>query len=158
MKTNKKKNTEIIKVITEKLLALMKIEATVETDEDKDNDALLVNISALQESGLIIGSRGRTLNSLQVVLGMIYKKETGEWRRIMVDVSGWRDKERERLINLAEVTARRAEETNEAQYLYNLNASQRRIIHLHLAEDSSVKTESQGEGKDRHLLVTPVKK
>jgi spoIIIJ-associated protein len=152
-----KKDSDLVKTIAEKLLELMSIEAGVEVDEDKENDALLVRIDSAKEAGLIIGSRGKTLNSLQVLLGMIYKKKYGNWRRIIVDVSGWRDKEKERLINLATLTEERAKETGEPQYLYNLTSSQRRIIHLFLAEKPGVKTESLGENKDRYLIVTSTK-
>lgn len=151
------KNIDLIKKAADKLLKLMSIEADVEVVEDKDNDAFIVQIGASKESGLIIGSRGRTLNSLQVILGLIYKKQSGEWKRILVDVSGWRDKENERLIGLATLTAQRAKETGEPQYLYNLTPSQRRVIHLFLTDNREVKTESLGDGKDRYLTVTSVK-
>lgn len=148
------KNIILVKKITEKLLDLMKIDSTIDVVEDKDNDSILVKIDAPKESGLIIGSRGRTLNSLQVILGMIHKKQSGEWKRVIVDISGWRDKEKVRLENLASLTAQRAKETGESQYLYNLSSSQRRVIHLFLAELPEIRTESQGEGKDRFLVVT----
>lgn len=159
MTTNKKtkKETILAKKVTEKLIKLMDVEAVVKISEDTENDALVAEIETQKEAGLIIGSRGRTLNSLQIILGMIYRKESGNWKRIIVDVSGWRDKEKERLVNLATLTAQRAKETGEPQYLYNLSPSQRRIIHLYLTENLEVKTESQGEGKERFLVVTSVK-
>lgn len=149
-----KKDTAIAKEVTKELLSLMSIKADINVEEDKENDALVIKIDAPEETGLIIGSRGRTLNSLQVILGMLFKKRTGEWRRILVDVSGWRDKEKERLENLAELTAERAKATGEQQYLYNLTSSQRRIVHMFLAGKKNMNTESQGEGKDRCLVVT----
>jgi spoIIIJ-associated protein len=132
----------------------MLVKADINVIEDKENEALIVEIVAPEETGLIIGSRGRTLNSLQIILGMIFKKRNGTWRRVIVDVSGWRNKEKERLENLAELTAQRAEETGEPQYLYNLSPSQRRLIHMFLAKKKSVNTESQGEDKERCLVVT----
>mgnify|MGYP002476234874 CR=1 FL=1 len=149
-----KKDLDILKNITEKLFALMSVDTASEIEEDKENDAFVVKIKETKQSGLIIGSRGRTLNSIQLILGNIYKKQTGQWKRIIVDVSGWREKEKERLIDLAGLTAERATETKEPQYLYNLTSSQRRIIHLYLAENSEIKTESQGEGKERCLIIS----
>ena len=66
-----------------------------------------------------------------------------------------REKQEKYLKNLAEQAASRAKETGDAQTLYNLNPTQRRIIHLYLAEDSGVETESMGEGEDRFLIVRP---
>jgi spoIIIJ-associated protein len=157
MKKEKTNNKKLLKDISEKLLSLMLVDAKLEVSEDKDNEALVVTIDAPDETGLIIGSRGRTLNSIQTILGMIFKKETGDWKRIFVDTSGWRDKEKDRLENLAENTAQRAIETESPQYLYNLTPSQRRTIHMFLSENGNVKTESQGEGKERCLVVTSEK-
>lgn len=154
---NSKKETDLVKKTSKELLDLMSVDADVDVEEDTENDALVVKINASKEAGLLIGSRGRTLNSLQIIIGMIYGKVSGNWKRILVDVSGWRDKERERLEGLAETTATRARETSEPQYLYNLTPSQRRIIHLFLTKSSGIKTESQGEGKDRCLVITSEK-
>ncbi len=154
---DKNKDLKIVKENAEKLFGLMSVEAEIEVSEDKENEAVVVSINNTKEAGLIIGSRGRTLDSIQIILAMICKKDLGDWRRIIIDVSGWREKEKERLENLAELTAQRAIETDEPQYLYNLTPSQRRTIHLFLSENSDVKTESQGEGKERYLVVTSAK-
>jgi spoIIIJ-associated protein len=139
------------------LLRLMGTQASLEVSEDKANDTLLVNINGGEETGLLIGNRGRTLNSIQVLLGLIYKTKVGEWKRILVDVSDWREKETSRLTQLAIHTAERAKETGEAQSLYNLTAAQRRVVHLTLGEDKDIETESQGEGINRFLVVRPKK-
>ena len=98
------------------------------------------------------------LNSIQIILGMMYRQKTGEWKRILVNVADWREKEQVRLENLAEVTAQRVIETGEPQSLYNLTSAQRRIVHLTLSENKRIETESLGEGKDRYLIVNPKKK
>lgn len=155
--TKDKKDQDILKEIAEKLLSLMSTKATLDVSEDKENDALVVRINAGDEAGLIIGNRGRTLNSIQVILGMIFRKKVGDWKRIIVDVSDWREKEEERLTGLASLTAERAKTTGEPQYLYNLTPAQRRVVHLSLSKNPEVTTESQGEGKDRYLVISPKK-
>lgn len=142
---------------TKHFLTLMGIEADVDVFEDEPSMTTLLNIDAKAESGLIIGNRGRTLDSIQMLIGMAMRQKFGEWQRITVDVSGWRQKEDERLMKLAEQTAERVKTTGEPQQLYNLTSSQRRIVHLALSEDKNVKTESQGEGQDRYLVVSPNK-
>ena len=51
----------------------------------------------------------------------------------------------------------RAKATGEGQPLYNLNAGQRRTIHMYLANEKTISTESFGEGKERYLVVKPKK-
>lgn len=138
---------------TKELLELMGSVAKVEVVEDKKNEAILVNLDSSDETGLLIGRHGETILSIQTVLGMIVKQKTGEWIRIIVNVGDWREKEEAHLKELAVQAAGRAKETGEPQYLYNLSSAQRRIIHLFLLEDAEVKTESQGEGKERFLAI-----
>ncbi len=160
IKTKKEKKSkdkinkvEEIRKISEKLLELMGTKAKPHVSEDVKNDAVVVDIETSDEAGLLIGSRGDTLNSLQTIIGMIFRQKTGEWQRILVNISDWRERQEERLINLAQQAAQRATETQEPQTLYNLNASQRRVVHLALAEDKDVETESKGEGRERYLVV-----
>lgn len=156
-KNDPKNDKKILKEAVTKLFTLLGLKSTAEIEEDIENDALVVNILGETESGLLIGSRGRTLSSLQTILGLIFRQRTGNWKRILVNVSGWREKEEERLKKLAEDTAERALTSGETQNLYNLTPAQRRIVHMTLSENSEIKTESQGEGADRYLTVSPNK-
>lgn len=145
---------KILKELTDKLFELMNIKSKVEVSEDKENNAYMVDIKGETETGLLIGARGRTLISIQMVLGLMYRQKTGEWARVILNVSDYREKEEERLKDLAKQSAERAKTTGEPQYLYNLTPSQRRIVHMSLSEDSDITTESQGEGVERFLVVT----
>src|SRR5512135_819680 len=157
-KTSDKKNPQkILTVVVNDLFKLLSIKSKADVEVDKDNDALVVNIQADDESGLLIGSRGRTLQSIQSILGLILRQKLGEWKRVIVDVADWREKEEERLRDLAEKTAERVIATGEPQNLYNLTPSQRRLVHMALSENPKVKTESQGEGNDRYLVVSSSK-
>jgi spoIIIJ-associated protein len=147
----------VVKEMAEELLRLMGIIATPTVSEDKENDAIIVDIETEEEAGLLIGTRGETLNSLQAVLGMMFRQKTGEWQRIIVNVADWRERQEDRLNELAIQAAERAKTTSDPQPLYNLTSAERRIIHLALADDEDVETESQGEGQERYLVVNPKK-
>lgn len=54
---------------------------------------------------------------------------------------------------MAEQTAQRVLQTGEDQFLYNLSAAERRIVHMSLSEFEGVETESFGEGSERYLVV-----
>lgn len=151
-----KNKTEIVEKAAKKLLTLMGSAAKVEAAEDKENEAVLVNLESAEETGLLIGRHGETILSLQTVLGMMIRQETGEWVRILVNIGDWREKEESHLEELASQAAERAKETGTPQTLYNLSSSQRRTIHLFLSKDAQIKTESQGEGKERFLVISKV--
>lgn len=157
MAAKKKDKGKQIEKITNKVLNLMGTKAKASVSEDKKNEAFVVEVDAEEETGLLIGHRGETLNSLQSMVGMIYRQKNGEWVRVVVNVGDWRQKQEEYLKNLAVQTAERAKETGEPQILYNLSPGQRRIIHLTLSDDKTVETESQGEDRERYLVVKTAK-
>lgn len=147
-------NLKAVEKAAKDLLELIGSAASIEVAEDKENEAILVNLESSEETGLLIGRHGETILSIQTILGMIVKQKTGEWVRIIVNVGDWREKEESHLKELALQAANRAKETGEAQYLYNLTSAQRRVVHMFLAEDVEIKTESQGEGKERFLAIS----
>jgi spoIIIJ-associated protein len=151
------KNLKLIEETTNELLSLMGVEVGCDVGHDDENDSVVINLNSQSQTGLLIGNRGDTLNSLQAILGIIIKNKTGDWQRILVNVSDWREKQKDRLEELADQTAQRALETGEPQHLYNLSPADRRIVHMKLSKNKSVNTESQGEGKDRFLVITPNK-
>lgn len=148
-----KKILESLEKIIAELLPLMAVKATAKVLYDKDNEAYNVNIDGGDETGLLIGKKGETLGSIQTVLGVMIKQKTEDWNRIVVNVGDYREKEEDYLKSLAESTAQRVKETGESQNLYNLKPWQRRIVHMHLSENSDVVSESVGEGEERYLVV-----
>jgi spoIIIJ-associated protein len=149
--------SDFILATTQELFSLLSIEAKIEVSQsDKDGEKTIeVNIEAPDSTGLLIGAHGSTLAAIQVFLGMALRQQSGEWNRVVVNIGDWQEKQEEQLSELAQQTASRALSTGEAQRLYNLSPSQRRIIHLLLAENDKVQTESQGEGAERHLIISP---
>lgn len=141
-----------IKELTEKLLSLAGVKADIEV-VSMDDSTYEVNLSTEDETGLLIGFRGENINAIQTVLGIMLKGITGEWYRLVVNVGDYREKQEEKLKELSDQSADRAVETGEPQPIYNLNASQRRIVHMHLSERKDVVTESEGVEPERYLVV-----
>lgn len=147
-----------IQIFAEKLLAKAGSEGTVSVEiETQEGDKVYkVLINSPREAGLLIGAHGATLHAIQSFLAMAIKQKTGEWVRIVVDIGDWRQKAEAHLASLAMAAAERAKNTGEPQPLYNLTPSQRRVVHLALADEKGIATESEGEGAGRYLVVKPV--
>lgn len=152
-----KKTVEFLKMTTEDLLGLMSVGAKVDVSYDKKQDVFIVDIDSSEATGLLIGKRGETLSGLQTLLGFSVKQKFDEWKRVIVNVGDYREKEENYLRDLAKNSAERAKETGEPQNLYNLKPWQRRVVHLALAEESGISTESVGEGEERYLVIKPNK-
>lgn len=153
----KQDRLKTVKETAEELLKLLKVEVKVEVVEDKENEAIRVQIET-EEPGILIGHHGETLNALQLILGLIINKKLEEWQRIIVNVGDYREKRAGELKNLALNTAQRVKFSGEPATITNLSSFERRIIHLALADHPDVITESEGEGNYRRLVMKPKSK
>lgn len=147
-----KKQNKIINDTLEEFFKLLEIEGDFEVSESQEAIGILLNT---QDSGIVIGYHGDTLESLQLVLSLILAKKTGEFKRVSVEVGEYKKKREEWLRNLALETKERAVLENKEIYLSDLKSWERRVVHLLLQNDQEVVSESVGEGKDRVLVVKP---
>lgn len=106
-------------------------------------------------SGVLIGERGRTLCALEHVLRLVLRPVVGDKVRVMVDVNAYRVRHMESLRRRARLAAQRARMTGRAALLEPMSPADRRLIHLTLATEEGVSTESQGEGAARRVVVRP---
>ena len=142
-----------VQQIAEDLLTKLEVTGTVDVTTD-ETGAYRVRIET-EETGLLIGHHGKTLESVQLILGIIISKKIGEWVKVYVNVGDYREKREETLMHMAQHAADRALALGRPVELSRLSPSERRIIHLTLSGDERVETESVGEGDERMLLVKP---
>ena len=107
------------------------------------------------DSGLLIGRRGQTLQSLQFVVNLIVRKEFGEGARVVLDVEQYRQRREASLRDMASKVADRVQQTGRSITLEPMSAADRRIIHISLADREGISTESVGFGDDRKVSIIP---
>lgn len=139
--------------LAEDLLKRLEVTGTVDVTTD-ETEAFRVRIET-EETGLLIGHHGKTLESVQLILGIMISKKIGRWVKVYVNVGDYREKREETLMHMAQHAADRALALGRPVELPRLSPSERRIIHLTLSGDERIATESVGEGDDRVLLVKP---
>lgn len=148
-----------IQSLASKMFELMGVDAQVSITQNKTDETsekvYEVNVEAEKEKGLLIGTHGSTLSAIQSFLSLAIRQRQGEWVRVVVNIGDWKQKQEEQLALLANQTAQRAVATGQPQRLYNLDPSQRRIIHTILSENQEITTESQGEGSERYMVISP---
>ncbi len=140
-----------VKQLSEDLLSRLEISGNVSVDID-ETGAYRVHIET-EETGLLIGFHGKTLESFQILLGIIVSKALGQWVKVYVNVGDYREKREEALMLMAQRAAERVLATGRPMELARLSPSERRVIHLTLSGDDRVVTESMGEGDNRTLIV-----
>jgi len=150
-KTETQKITQIKKIIKE-LLGHLQIKAEVKTT--LDNDIYQIQLEP-EDPGILIGYHGETLRALQRIVSMIIYRLRGEWVRIIINVGDYRQRRQETLEKMAFAAAQKARFSKEAQNLPPMPPAERRIIHITLAKETDVETSSEGEGKNRYVVVRP---
>lgn len=108
-----------------------------------------------EDMGRIIGKEGVMLKALEVVVGAIVRKSTGQMLRIHIDAGGYMEKREKALQRLAGEVAEEVEKTGQEKTLPYMEPADRRVIHLYLSENAKVKSYSVGEGKDRRMVIAP---
>lgn len=141
---------------TKKLLSLVDIEPTEIKASEEDDQQMVVEITVdEEESGLLIGYHGETLTALQYLVGQLVNKGKDTWRRILININGYRDRRELQLREMAKNAAERALLSGDEIEMPYLTPAERRIIHLELSEKDTVTTFSEGEGRNRRLIIAP---
>lgn len=149
----KESKKEVVQKLTADLLEKLSVAATV-TVVDAAEEGMSVNIDT-QESGLLIGYHGETLNSLQLLLSMMLFQTYNEWIRIVVNIGDYREKREETIKSLALRVASEVALTKQPTPLPYLVPFERRIVHMTLVDHPSVISVSEGEGRERRVMVKP---
>lgn len=143
---------EEAKGVLEEMLRLMNVPATVEIVMGSETSKLNVRGEDL---GVLIGRRGEKLASLQHLVNLIVAKREGQHLRIAVDVENYRGRREDQLRDVAERAAKRVAQSGKIIQLEAMPALERRIVHLALIENPSVRTQSVGVEPNRRIVVLP---
>ncbi len=104
---------------------------------------------------ILIGKNGQTLKALETLAKQKIQNETGIHYKITLDVSNYKDKIKRNLERLAITTAKEVVKTKIPVALDNMSSYERMIIHNKLTDFKGVKTESEGEEPNRHIVIKP---
>lgn len=129
----------------------------VTIDEYEGDDGELILDITGDDLAVLIGRHGKTLDALQFVVSAITVRSIGYRYPVVVDVEGYKNRQRQKLESIARSSANKAANQHRSVKLRPMTPYERRIIHIALRDDSRVETASEGEGSARHVVVLPVK-
>jgi spoIIIJ-associated protein len=138
------------------ILQRMRVAADVRAAEQEDRLALDVECPDDDGVQVLTGRKGQVIDALQHLVGKMLSRYRGErGKPVVVDAGGYRKRHVERLENLAQRVAEKCKERHEPVRLQPMSPHDRRVIHMALAAITGVRTQSDGEGEDRHVVVFP---
>jgi len=144
-----------IKKALEELLGLMGITDLSVDVSQADEETIAAVTVPQEESGILIGYHGETQSALQYLTAQIVNKGQEKWERIIVNINGYRDQRETQLKQMANNAADRAISSGNEIEMPFLTPAERRIIHLELSARPDISSYSEGEGRDRRLVIAP---
>ncbi len=135
----------------EELLDITDLDGDIDIDA-RDGRAY-VSVNSSQDSNLRLLSKPDTVTALQELARLAVQAKTGSFSRLILDVGGSRETREAELARLVERASERLEEGAASVALPPMSSYERKLVHDLVAEKGLV-SESEGEGRDRHTVIT----
>ncbi|GAE26203.1 RNA-binding protein Jag [Halalkalibacter wakoensis JCM 9140] len=146
---------ELAQNFLKETVRLMGQETTIEKTDSRNR--ILFDLSSSSDSGRLIGKRGQTLEALEYLTNLVCNRGEQSYTRIELDIENYRERRKQTLEQLAMKVAKRAKQSGQSMPLEAMNALERKIIHETLKSVEGVRTESEGKGANRHIVIMPSK-
>lgn len=137
------------------VLSYMNVGEVEINEYEGDEGELILDLTG-DDLAILIGRHGKTLDALQFLVSTATARMVGYRYPVVVDVEGYKGRQREKLESIALSAADRAASQNRSVRLRPMTPYERRIIHITLADDPRVETASEGEGASRRVVVLPL--
>lgn len=138
----------------EEVLKYMNVGEVEINEYEGDEGELILDITG-DDLAILIGRHGKTLDALQFLVSTVTSRAMGFRYPVVVDVEGYKGRQREKLEQIAASAASRAARQGHSVKLRPMTPYERRIVHVALADDQRVETASEGEGSARRVVVIP---
>lgn len=144
--------TEIVERETRELLGKLGIEA--EAAVETEGEVFKIQIKADRDAPILIGRYGETLIAFKRILETIIFKQCGEKTNLMVNVNDYREKQVERLEQIAENAVVRVKTEDKSVFLSSLSSYERKIVHEYVSRAyPDLTSYSEGEDDERTLVI-----
>ncbi len=141
----------IEQVVTE---FMEKLGAKAEIEVMPKRTKYYVNIRTRRMDSALIGKGGKTLDALDYLLNLLIKRKVPDIT-VEIDVSGYKERKRQFLINKARAIARRVRETGREMRMDPLTVRESRLVRNALKKEKGIRTYTVGRGDEKVLVIAP---
>lgn len=127
-------------------------EVNVDVTAQVEDDVINISVGSSEVNSLLIGKGAETLRSLQSIVAAVLRNSDSAFVRVSVDIADYKKQRADQLAEKARGWIDQVRETGDS-YVVSLNAADRRVVHQVAKEYSDIKTFSEGEGRERHLII-----
>jgi spoIIIJ-associated protein len=119
-----------------------------------EDDVIELEVPSTHLNGFLIGQKGENMRSMQFLVSSALKNQGYEYTRVNVDVAEYKKQRAVRLRSQAEEWMKKVKDSGQSMELRPMSAADRRTVHK-LAQEWGVVSDSDGEGRDRHIVLKP---
>lgn len=127
-------------------------EVKVDVHAHIEDDVINISVDSSPFNSILIGRNAETLRSIQTLVINMLRNQNAELTRLNVDIADYKKQRAEKLAEQAREWVENVRKTGDS-YVANLNAADRRIVHKVAQEYSDIRSFSEGEGRDRRLII-----
>lgn len=143
---------EIAADYLEELLDIYDLDGDIEIDVRQGRAYL--EITASDDSNLKLISNPETVEALQELTRLAVQVKTNSFSRLILDVGGSRQTRVDDLTRIVNKLVAKVKDTGEAIPMKPMSSYERKIVH-DLVSEAGLVSESEGEGKERHIVIKP---
>lgn len=142
---------EKAKQYLEDILSFFGLNAVVRASHDED--VIELSVPSTHLNGFLIGHNGETMRALQALVGTMLKNAETVLTRVNIDIADYKQHRAERLLEKLTEWVKEVRDSKQAMHLEPMNGADRRTVHRGLEDYSDVTSHSEGEGRDRHIVL-----
>lgn len=124
----------------------------IEVEISYQDDILSIDIASSDLNSILIGRNAETLRSLQYMVSTVLRNNNAAVTRVIVDIAGYKKQREEKIAEKARGWIEEVRRTGDS-HVAHINAADRRIVHRIAAEYSDIHTYSEGEGRQRYIII-----
>lgn len=141
---------EFAKKYLEDILSFFGVNVPVEVRQEED--VIELAVPSNDSSSILIGRNAETLRAIQYLISTTLRNQGAALSRVNLDIAGYKQQRAEKVAEQAKAWIEEVRRTGES-HVEHLNAADRRIVHHVAGEYSDIRTFSEGEGRDRHIVI-----
>ena len=150
MNMDKEQSIAYAKKFIEDILSFFGENIAVEASYN--DDILSINIASSDLNSILIGRNAETLQSLQYIVSTVLRNNDAAITRVIIDIADYKKQREEKIAEKARGWIEEVRQTGDS-HIAHINAADRRIVHRVAADYSDIRTYSEGEGRQRYIVI-----
>jgi len=124
----------------------------LDVSSEVEEGIIMLQVETSDLNSILIGRNAETLRSLQYLVSTALRNQSAELSRVNIDIADYKKQREEKIADKAREWIEEVRRTGDS-YVARINAADRRIVHRIAGEYDDIRTYSEGEGRDRHIII-----